>query len=282
MNNLPDMNDELLNRTVAHANDYLNTVNQRPVFPTAQAVELMQQLPEELPETGLSPHQIIDALHQFGSPATVATNASRYFGFVIGAAYPIAMAANMLATVWDQCAGLRMLSPVGSHVEEIAGKWLLDIFNLPGDQAVGFVSGATMANFSGIIAARHHLLIQKGWDVMSKGLYGAPEIKVVVGEEVHVSVLKALSLSGLGSQRVLKVPVDDQGRMIANQLPELDDMTIVFAQAGNVDSGASDPILDICSAMSVLRSLVAHRRSLRIVGCCQSFLSTLNRGMSFG
>jgi glutamate/tyrosine decarboxylase-like PLP-dependent enzyme len=155
------------------------------------------------------------------------------------------LAANWLAGAWDQNAGLTILAPIAARLERVAGKWLLEAFGLPGDSAAGFVTCATQANFTGLAAARHALLDRKGWNVEAQGLFEAPAIRVVVGDEVHVSVLKALSMLGLGRERVTRVPVDDQGRMRAEALPPLDADTIVCLQAGNVNTGAFDPAEDV-------------------------------------
>jgi glutamate/tyrosine decarboxylase-like PLP-dependent enzyme len=166
---------------------------------------------------------------------------------VIGGSLPAALAANWLAGAWDQNAGLYAISPVAARLEEISEKWLVELLGLPAETAVGFVSGATMANFTGLAAARHSLLKRAGWNVEDQGLYGAPEIKVVVGSEYHASMRKALALIGFGRERVHKVPVDDQGRMITAQLPKLDQMTIVCAQSGNVNTGSFDDLEAICA-----------------------------------
>jgi len=147
---------------------------------------------------------------------------------------------------WDQNAGLSVSSPVAARLEEIAGAWLLELLGLPRESAVGFVTGATMANFTAVCAARHAILQRAGWDVEARGLYGAPEMRVVVGAEFHSSVKKVLALAGLGRERVEIVPVDGQGRMIADALPELDERTLVITQAGNVNTGAFDPVGAVC------------------------------------
>jgi glutamate/tyrosine decarboxylase-like PLP-dependent enzyme len=151
----------------------------------------------------------------------------------------------MLAGAWDQNAVLQVASPAASALEEICRKWLLSLLGLPEGCGVGFVTGATMANFAGLAAARHALLDRQGWDVEARGLFGAPPITVVVGDEVHVSLLKALSLLGLGRDRVVRVPVDGQGRMRPEALPNLQDSTILCLQAGNVNTGAFDPAAEI-------------------------------------
>jgi glutamate/tyrosine decarboxylase-like PLP-dependent enzyme len=165
---------------------------------------------------------------------------------VFGGATPASLAANWLAATWDQNAAFKIASPIGVKVEEVAGKWLLDLLRLPVQSAVGFVTGTTMANFSGIIAARHGILKKKGWNVEAQGLVGAPTIRIIVGEEIHASMLKALALAGLGTENLIKVPTDNQGRMIVKLSPEIDDSTLICVQAGNVNTGAIDPIKEIC------------------------------------
>lgn len=237
---------DLLELSKEKAIEYLEGVDLQSVAPSERALANMERFEEPLPETTSDPKETIELLHEYGSPATVASAGGRYFGFVIGGALPISVGASWIANAWDQCAGVQVLSPIGAKLEEVASSWMLDLLDLDRKSAVGFVTGATMANFSGLAAARHALLKKKGWQVETQGLYGAPEINVVVGEEVHVSVEKALSLLGLGSERVTTVPVDEQGRMLADRLPEMDAMTIVCAQIGNVNSGASDPVKKIC------------------------------------
>ena len=233
---------ELLQSTTGHMLDYLSGLNERPVFPAQDKISNLDRLDFNLPEHSTDAGQVINFLHKLGSPATVATAGGRYFGFVIGGTLPAALAANCLSGAWDQCAGLHVLSPVGEKLEQVAGRWLKELLRLPMESGVGFVSGATMGNFTGLATARHALLKQQGWNVESKGLYGAPEIQVVVGEEVHVSILKALSLLGFGSDRVVRLPVDDQGRLRVDTFNFEEKPTIVCLQAGNVDTGAVDPM----------------------------------------
>jgi glutamate/tyrosine decarboxylase-like PLP-dependent enzyme len=225
---------------------YAETIRERRVSPSPEAIEALRAFDEPFPDSPTPAEDIICQLDELGSPATVASTGSRYFGFVTGGILPAAMAASWLMSAWDQNGGLRIGSPIGAKLEDVALAWLVDALGLPKETAVGFVTGATMANFTGLAAARHYLLARKGWDVEAKGLYGAPEIKVVVGDEVHVSLLQALQMLGLGKERLIRVPVDSQGRMLADKLPELDDLTILCIQAGNVNSGAFDPAKAIC------------------------------------
>ena len=233
--------DELLRDAAARAIRYRQNVGNRPVWPTAAALDALGRLDEALPATRQNDAAVLALLDEIASPATVATSGGRYFGFVIGSSLPATLAANWLAGAWDQNAGGVIQSPAAARLEEVATTWMLDVLGLPERCGTGFVTCATMANFSGLAAARHALYARKGWDVDRHGLFGAPPITVVVGEEVHVSVLKALGLLGLGRDRVVRVPVDDQGRMRADALPPLDDHAIVCLQAGNVNTGAFDP-----------------------------------------
>jgi len=237
---------ELLRQAAERAIAYLSTVETRPVAPGASAVAALAQLEKPLPSSpGDSLHtlQLIDAI---GSPATVASAGPRYFGFVTGGSLPVTLAADWLATAWDQNSALDDHAPASARFERVALSWLIDLFGLPPQCAGAFVTGATMANLCALAAARHALSARAGWDVEADGLYGAPPTRVVVGQEVHPSLLKALTLLGLGRQRVVRVPVDEQGRMRADRLPELDPRTIVCTQAGNVNTGACDPLEPIC------------------------------------
>jgi glutamate/tyrosine decarboxylase-like PLP-dependent enzyme len=239
---------QLLHNTFTRAADYLNSLETRRVFPDAQAIAQLAAFDEPLPEHPTDPAQILAMLDEMGSPATVASAGGRYFGFVTGGTLPACLAVNWLAGAWDQMSGLRAASPVSAAVEEAALRWLLDVLDLPDGTAAGFVTGATMANFAGLAAARQALLAREGWDVAAQGLFAAPPITVIVGDEVHVSLLKALSMLGLGHERVIRVPVDGQGRMRAGKLPAISGPTIVAIQAGNVNTGAFDPAHEICAA----------------------------------
>jgi glutamate/tyrosine decarboxylase-like PLP-dependent enzyme len=226
---------------------YLSESANRRVAPTPEAVAGLSALDGKLASGPCSPHEVLAMLDQFGSPATVTTSGGRYFGFVIGGALPAALAANWLAGAWDQNAGLAVTSPVAAKVEEVVLAWIVDLLGLPLTCGGGFVTGTTMANFSALAAARTFLLKRAGWNVEEQGLFGAPPIQVVAGEEAHASLLKALAMVGFGRSRVIRVPTDGQGRMIAKELPELTDRTLACTQAGNVNTGACDPVGEICS-----------------------------------
>ena len=191
--------------------------------------------------------RVLEILDRIGSPATTGMAGRRYFGFVIGGSLPAALAANWLAGAWDQCPGLFAASPIGTVLEEVSLGWLLDVLKLPAQSGGAFVTGATVANFTALAAARHAVLARVGWDVEANGLFGAPPITVVVGEEAHPSLIKALGMLGLGRSRVIRIPVDSQGRMRAAELPPLNGPAIVCLQAGNVNTGAFDPAAELCA-----------------------------------
>jgi len=247
---------ELMEQTTERAGRYIETLEARRVFPAAEALGRLQELGGPLPEDGAEPAEVLRLLDEIGSPATVATAGPRYFGFVTGGALPAALAANWLAGAWDQCAGLDVLSPVSSALEEISAQWLLELFGLPPKCGVGFVTGATMANFTALAAARNAVLERAGWDVEADGLIGAPKITVIGGEEIHISAVKALGMLGLGRNRIVRVPADSQGRMRADLLPRIDGSTIVCIQAGNVNSGAFDPAREICEVAHAAKAWV--------------------------
>jgi glutamate/tyrosine decarboxylase-like PLP-dependent enzyme len=237
----------LLIGTAERAERYLEGLPERSVVPTEAALARLPELGGPLPDGPSAPSEVLALLDGIGSPATVASAGPRYFGFVTGGSLPATVAANWLATAWDQNVGLRVMSPVAAALEDVALAWLLDVLRLPAGIGGSFVTGATMANFSALAAARHAVLGYVGWDVEAQGLFGAPPITVVVGDEVHVSLLKALSLLGLGRGRVVRVPVDGQGCMRPDALPAIDGPTIVCAQAGNVNTGAVDPVRAIAA-----------------------------------
>jgi glutamate/tyrosine decarboxylase-like PLP-dependent enzyme len=238
---------ELLAATAARATRYIDEIDRRSVVPAPEAIADLETLGGPLPEGPSDPLEVLAILDEIGSPATVATTGGRYFGFVIGGTLPAALAANWLAGAWDQNAAMQVMSPVAAKLEEIVQSWVLDLLGLPAGSAAGFVTGTTMANFSGLAAARSALLQRAGWNLEEDGMFGAPPIQVVVGQEVHVSVLRALTMLGLGRSRVVTVPADGQGRMRPDSLPPLNSNTLLCLQAGNVNTGAFDPAREICA-----------------------------------
>jgi glutamate/tyrosine decarboxylase-like PLP-dependent enzyme len=255
-NNNPAMKErtELATRTAVlrqaaqSAVRYLEGLDARPVSPGPESVVALRVLCGPLPEAKTDPGEVVRLLSEVGGPATVAISGGRFFGFVIGGCLPAAMAASWLVSTWDQNAVLWLASPAAADLEDTAVEWARELLGLPEGTVGGVVTGATLANLTALAAARHHLLERVGWDVEADGLFHAPELRVVVGEEVHPSLLKALAMLGLGKKRVVRVPVDRQGRMRADALPHIDELTILCLQAGNVNTGAFDPASAICPA----------------------------------
>jgi glutamate/tyrosine decarboxylase-like PLP-dependent enzyme len=238
---------DALGRALDLARGYAVSRSGRPVWATASLQELRAALGEPLQAAPIDPAAVVDALARAVEPGLVTTTGPRYFGFVTGGALPATVAAEWLAAVWDQPASLYVMSPAAAVVEEVAAAWLIDLLGLSSGCSVGFVTGCHMANFTALAAARHELLRRAGWDVEADGLQGAPRLRVIVGDEVHVSVIGALRMLGIGSRQIVRVAADEQGRMKPDALaaalePDTTVPTIVCAQAGNVNSGAFDPL----------------------------------------
>ena len=240
--------NELLRDAAQRAMEYLEGIGERAVAPSPETTARLAELGGPLPDGPTPDGEVLRLLDEVGSPATVATAGRRYFGLVIGGSLPVTVAANWLAGAWDQNAFVTTTSPVAAALEQVALGWLLDILGLPAQCAGAFVTGTSLAHVTALAAARHAVLRDAGWDVEARGLFGAPAVTVVVGEEAHPSLLKALGILGLGRERVVRVPVDSQGRMRADALPPLAGPAIVCIQAGNVNTGAFDPATEICAA----------------------------------
>ena len=245
--------EDALGRALTIARQYIASRGNRPVWPTISLDDLRRRLGGPLPAGPAEPVDVLEQLAHAAEPGLVTTTGPRYFGFVTGGALPATVAAEWLAAAWDQNAGLYVMSPAGAVVEEVAGRWAVDLLSLPDAASVAFVSGCHMANFTALAAARHELLRRVGWDVEADGLQDAPRLRVVVGNEAHVSVIGALRTLGVGSRQVIRVDADEQGRMRADRLARAltagGGPTIVCAQAGNVNTGAFDPfdaIADVC------------------------------------
>ena len=236
---------DILDDAASRARRYLDALPTRPVAARAAAHEALDELDESMPQTVGDPARTLEVLDRVVSPATMAMAGPRFFGFVIGGALPVALASNWLAAAWDQNAALYEATPGVSRVEEVALRWLLDLFELPPSTGAGFVSGATVANFTALAAARHAVLARAGWNVEADGLFGAPPIVVITGDEAHPTLLKSLGMLGLGRSRVARVPVDGQGRMRADALPRITGPAILCLQAGNVNTGAFDPFVPL-------------------------------------
>ena len=238
---------DLLARTADLAATYLESLDRRPVGGPVDLGALRAAMGGPVPERGSEPEAVIEALAAAADPGLVASAGPRYFGFVIGGSTPAALAADWLTSAWDQNAGLYVISPAAAVAEEVAGAWLVELLGLPSGTSVGFVTGATMANFTALAAARHSVLAARGWDVERQGLQGAPPVTVLTHEGTHVTVYASLQMLGMGREgdRVRRVPSDEQGRMLPDALraalAEIDGPVIVCAQAGNVNTGAFDP-----------------------------------------
>ena len=247
-----DKRGDLLHRTADLAGRFLDGLEERPVGRPVAVDDLRVSLGGPLPAHGEEPLAVVESLAAAADEGIVASAGPRYFGFVVGGTLPASIAADWLTSTWDQNGGLYVLSPAASVVEETVAGWLVDLFGLPAGTSAGFTTGATMANFTALAAARHALLARAGWDVERDGLFGAPDVPVVVGAEAHVTIHVSLQMLGLGRERVHRVPTDEQGRMRPDELrgilASLDRPAIVCAQAGNVNTGAFDPLPAITAA----------------------------------
>jgi glutamate/tyrosine decarboxylase-like PLP-dependent enzyme len=270
--------EELVSEAAERAATYLRRIRQRGVAPTVAAVAELQRFAEPVPAGPTDPAEVLRQLDEVGSPGTVANAGGRFFGFVNGGSVPAALAANVLAAAWDQNAGLRVMSPVAAVLEDVALGWIKELLGLPNEAAGAFVTGATMANLTCIVAARHALLARMGWDVEAQGLFGAPPFAVVVGEEIHAAMRKALAMAGLGRDRVIRVPTDSQGRMRSADFPTLSAPALICMQAGNVNTGAFDPASEICAAAEESGSWVHVDGAFGLWAACAPERAHLTRG----
>ncbi len=242
-------------QAVAAARVYLRSLSDAgPVGPTEGEIAALASFDGDYLDDPLSPQDALQKLDVVGSPATMRSAGGRYFGFVNGGTHPAARAAAVLAGAWDQNAALAAMSPVASRIDDVTARWVIDLLGLPSTSIASFCGGATVANLTGIITARDELLRRHGWDVASRGLFGAPPITVIAGSETHISALKALRLAGFGTDQIIEVASDELGRMRADGLDEalngLDDRAkqagvLLLGQAGNVNTGASDPFAEL-------------------------------------
>jgi len=241
---------DLLIHTAGAAADFLEGLDRRPVGSKATVDELRSSLDIELGNDPDTAKAVLEHLLRASDPGVVAMASGRYFGFVIGSALPAAIAADWMTSAWDQNAGMYALAPAAAVVEETVGRWLKDLLQLPSGASFALVTGCQMAHFTALSAARLHVLEQAGWDVNEDGLAGAPPIRVVVGADRHVTVDRALRYLGIGSRAIVSVTTDADGRILPDALEEAlsddDGPTIVCAQAGEVNTGAIDPIGEIC------------------------------------
>lgn len=238
---------DILEQVKEYSYQYLDEVMARRVFPDEESLKNLAEFDESLPENIGDASAIIAQLNQYGAAATVTHIAGRYFGFVNGSVLPTAMAARLLADVWDQNSALYVISPLAAKLESICEGWLRSLFNLPDHAVAGFVSGSSLAIFCGLAAGRYRVFDNLGWDINQKGFYGAPKVRLVVGRQAHGTVMKAIAMLGFGLDHIEWVDCDDQGRIIADQVPPLDSSTILVLQAGHVCSGAFDPFAELCA-----------------------------------
>lgn len=227
--------------------EYINNVNNMRVYPNQQAINNLQVFDEDLSSEPVETSEILKQLNAYGAPATVAQTGGRYFGFVCGGILPSALSSKWLTDTWDQNPAMYVQSPITSKIEDVTEKWLKDLLRLPNETVAGYVSGSSTATIIGLTTGRNILLKNLGYDVIKNGLTNSPEIKVVLGEGAHSTVYKALSIIGLGNERVIKVPTDEQGRILVDKMPDLDKRTLIILQAGNVNSGAFDNFEEVCS-----------------------------------
>ena len=237
---------DLLRNAADRSIAYLDSLAERRVSPSVEAVAALSALDAALPEKPTDASAVLSELDDIGSPATMAMAGGRFFGFVIGGSLPATVAASWLATAWDQNTGLYNSTPGTAVIEEVALRWIVDVLGLPSDTSGGFVTGTTVAHITALSAARHAVLAKVGWNVEADGLFGAPPITVITSAEAHPTLYKALGVVGLGRSRVVKVPVDSQGRLRVDLMPRIHGPTIVCVQAGNVNTGAFDPTGEIC------------------------------------
>ena len=236
----------LFEQAKSYAYDYMDGVSQREVYPTAEAINNLAHFDEAVPEGPQSGAEVLRLLHEVGSPATTAQTGGRYFGFVNGNVVPTALAARWLADTWDQNTALYVMSPIVAQLERVCERWAVDLLGLPAGTAMGIVGGTSTATMCGLAAARYELLKRQGWDVNAKGLFGAPRLRVIVSEQAHGTVLKALALLGLGKDCIERVPADEQGRLNPAHLPTLDANTLLILQAGHVSTGSFDAFEELC------------------------------------
>jgi len=272
-------NKRVFDKAHNYAYAYLDNIPDRHVYPKTVALEALKHFEEAMPNEPTGAVEVIESLHKYGSPATIAQTGGRYFGFVNGSTVPAGLAAKNLATYWDQNSAMYVLSPIASKLESVVEGWLRELFGLPEHTVAGFVSGTSMANFCGMAAARYRLLQRQGWDINEQGLFGAPNIRIVTGRHAHSTVLKAIGLLGLGKANIEWVDVDEQGRMIPERLPVLDERTLIVLQAGNVNSGSYDPFDEICDQAQQANAWVHIDGAFGLWAGAVAQLKSLTKGM---
>ncbi len=259
--------------------DYLDEVLDRNIYPSEEALADLAHFEEKMPSNSSPAAAVLAQLQRYGAPATVAQLGGRYFGFVNGSAVPAGLAAKQMATFWDQNTAMQVISPIAAKLESVVESWFREIFDLPASTAAGFVSGTSTANLCALAAARYRLLQRMGWDVNEKGLFGAPAIRLVMGDQAHSSVIKAIALLGFGKDNIEWVETDEQGRIIPSALPALDEHTILVLQAGNVNSGSFDPFDALCEQANKANAWVHIDGAFGLWAGAVSSLKHLTAGM---
>jgi glutamate/tyrosine decarboxylase-like PLP-dependent enzyme len=270
---------EIFELAKTYAFNYLDKIGERVVFPTQDALDNLKIFEEELPLSTSNTKSVIGLLNKYGSPATVAQTGGRYFGFVNGGAIPAGLAAKWIGDFWDQNTSMQVISPISSKLEVVVEKWLRQLFGLPERTVAGFVSGSFSAIFCGLLAARYRILKRQDWDVNEKGLRNSPPIRVITSRQTHSTVLKSIGLLGLGKENIEWVDVDDQGRIIPEKIPRLDDRTILILQAGNVNSGCYEDFEKICRLASDANSWVHIDGAFGLWAAAVASLKQLTKGM---
>lgn len=237
---------KLYDQAFGYATQYLSEANDQPIQVGEVARKNLSHLDFDLPEQGVAATEVIQQLNQWVTPATMKMGSPRFFGFVIGGVYPVTVASSWLSTAWDQNTGLEKTTPAVALLEKVSARWMLKLLGLPEESATAFVTGATVANFTALAAARNQVFTAAGWDVEANGLIGAPDLQIIISADAHPTVYKSLAMLGLGRNRVTQVATDEQGRIEMACFPEIQDNALIIAQAGNINSGAFDPIGEIC------------------------------------
>lgn len=278
----PESRPELTS-AVAHARRWLDSLDDRPIPAAVDAATLLAGIPARLPDDGIAPLEVVEELVRVVEPGLMASQSGRFYGWVMGGTLPASLAADWLVSAWDQNAGMRDATPGVVSIEDAAARWLLDALDLPRGAAVGYVTGGTMANFTGLAAARDSVLHDRGWDVARDGMFGAPRVRVLAGAERHSSVDMALRYLGLGHPEL--VPSDEQGRIDPDALRvalarDAGVPTIVCLQAGNVHSGSFDPFVDPIAAAHEVGAWVHVDGAFGLWAAASPDLATLTAGMS--
>lgn len=270
---------DIFEQAKGYAFDYADKALQRNVFPCNEAIRNLNQFVEDMPDVNADAADILQQLHQHGSPASVSQIGGRYFGLVNGGVVPVALATRWLSDFWDQNTPLYLSSPIASKLEEVTELWLRQLLGLPDSVVAGFVSGSSMAIFCGLAAGRYRIFQNNKWDINKKGFNGAPNIRIVVGKQAHGTVVKAIALLGLGIDNIEWVETDNQGRIDASAIPELDASTILLLQAGNVNSGSFDAIDEICDKANAVNAWVHIDGAFGLWAAATKRLGHLTRGI---